>query len=51
MNGGSAQKNKYADRDFQLGKHEGDYVKNLMMKNNSFLRGTNMKSPSGKSGP
>ena len=54
MNGGSAQKAKYADREFQLGKHEGDYVKNLMMKNNSFLRGNtmnNMKSPAGKSGP
>ena len=44
-------KNKYADRDFQLGHGQGDYVKNLMRKNTSFMRASSnlmMKSPTNK---
>lgn len=47
-------KRKYADRDFQLGKGSGDYVKNLLQQNNSFMKSSGlfdkMKSPM-NSGP
>lgn len=48
-------KNKYADRDFNLGKGNSDYVKNLLRQNNSFMKGLGsfdkMKSPRGNNGP
>jgi len=52
---GGVGKNKYADRDFQLGKGNSDYVKNLLRQNNSFMKGfgtfDKMKSPRGNNGP